>query len=156
VSVRFVSLAKNAFYGVVHYAYQHSGVQFHPALYVLLYSAAFIAMLVPLYWLISVATSISLSVKWEVVAMFAGLVASAELVRGHVQAWRKDGDDNWSPVAIAAGGGTAGLILWALTAFPWGHSRWAEPFESVVFGAGAYLVLGWLIQCQARQAKESK
>ena len=156
MTVRFLEGAKSASPSALAYAYSHSRVQFHPALYVLLYSVVVVVMSVPLFWVISLLTPVSLAINWQIAPELSGLLASGELVRGFVQHWRRGSDNRWSALASAAGGGAAGLVLSAVVALRWGESSWAEVLESVGFGVAIFLVIGWLVQYQVREAKENQ
>ncbi len=101
-------------------------------------------------------TPVSLAINWQIAPELSGLLASGELVRGFVQHWRRGSDNRWSALASAAGGGAAGLVLSAVVALRWGESSWAEVLESVGFGVAIFLVIGWLVQYQVREAKENQ
>ena len=147
----FVDAIKSAPVYVVGYAYRHSRRQFWPALYVLLYAGLYGAGIGVAFWLISAITPLSLSVKWSALGGLAAIIATGELVRGHVRLWMGTPAEKWSAAASLAGGAAGGLAL-SVLAFPnQSAPAWYEPLFSVGFGAVAFFALGWLIQYQAKQ-----
>jgi hypothetical protein len=155
VTLRAIELAKSAFRNTVGYAYRNARVQFHPALYVVLYAALYSTWCAAAFWAISSVTPLSISLNWEIVGVLAGPLAVGELVRGHVRLWLRSPLGKWSAIASAAGGAAAGLTLWAISVARWGVHSWSEPLACAAFGTASFLLIGWLIQYQARQAMES-
>jgi hypothetical protein len=51
--LRVLQFAKSGFLNAVEYAYRNTRVQFHPALYVVLYAGMFCALYAAIVWLIS-------------------------------------------------------------------------------------------------------
>jgi hypothetical protein len=92
-----------------------------------------------------------MSINWELLGALVGPLAVGELVRGHVRLWVRRPLSQWSAIASCAGGAAAGLTLWGLVAAERGVDGWSEASACAAFGAASFLVLGWLIQYQARQ-----
>jgi hypothetical protein len=157
MTVRVLNRIRGVLPTVVAYAYKNARPQFQPALYVVLYAGIFIPVFAALLWAISCVMSPPMSVNWEVLlGGFVGPLAVGELVRGHVRLWLHRSSGNWSAMASAAGGAAAGLTVWGLRVAKWGADGWSEPLKLAAFGAVSFLVLGWLIQYQARQAAASR
>jgi hypothetical protein len=155
--LRVLERANGVFVNAVAYAYRNARAQFHPALFVLLYAGMISALMAATLWALSLVMSPAMSVNWELSGFFAGPLAVGELVRGHVRLWLRGPVDKWSPVASGAGGAAAGVTFWGLQLAKWGARGWYEPLAYTAFGTAAFLVLGGLIQYQARkEASQAK
>ena len=136
---------------VVMYFYERSRPQFHPALYVLLYAAMYIAMLQCLLTLVSITPWFNLVIDYELVGLFVGCIAFAELVRGHVKRWHGCSESDWCYFAMPFGGAAMNLAFWGIIVVTWGRSVWYEPILYMVGGAAIYTLLGWLFHLGAKQ-----
>ena len=136
----------------VRCAYEHARLQYHPALYVLLYAVTLTVVLTPLLWALNFLFEPRYTIDYLLLGAFTACAAVAELVRGHVKYWLNASPYAWSFWAMAAGGGSFGLTLWAISYLL--HGKWTQPWLFAAGGAAFYLALGltfWLAERAARK-----
>jgi hypothetical protein len=127
----------------VGYLYLHSRVQFHPALYVLLYATLSMAIVTLLLLALGLVVDAQRVVDYKFAAIITGCLAAAELTRAHVKLWLGVPPSEWSFVAIAAGGAALGVTFW-VALLPLEH--WGTFPAIVAFATASYLFLGYLFR----------
>ncbi len=142
--------------GLVRYLYERTRVQFHPALYVLVYAVTLIAMLQAALFVISLIPGFGMVIDYELVGMFTGLMGIGELVRGHVKYWLGYTVEDWCYPAMVAGGIALGGTFAGLIYLMWGMRSWHEPVGFVLMGVGFYVVCGWALQMMVKAEAKKK
>lgn len=105
MTLRVLELAKRLPRNAVTYAYGNTRLQFHPALYVVLYAGLVSVLNAACFWPLSLVMSPSMSVDWEAIGYIAGPLAVGKLIRGHVRRWLGRPLSEWSAMAGSLSGG---------------------------------------------------
>jgi hypothetical protein len=136
------------------YLYANSRPQYHAALYVLMYAALWIGTVQVFLFILSLTPWFSLVLDYELIGIFVGCVALAELARGHAKHWHGHSVEDWCYVAMPIGGAVLGATFAGLLFLISGKWTWSELMlfpPLVVTGAGCYTLLGWLFHLQDKQ-----
>jgi hypothetical protein len=139
------------------YLLENTRPQFHPAV---------MAVYLVVYYVVTLGLALTLlfrafhwlgwgdyEIDFSLWALFAGLMMSAELVRGNVKVWLGKQPDEWSFVAIGAGGGAAGALFAGYIALMWGAPGAFESAATIAAGAGVWLLIGTCLYWEERKKK---
>jgi hypothetical protein len=135
----------------VAFLYQHSRVQFHSALYILLYASILTVILTVVVWALNFVLEPQQVVDYRLIGAFTACGAVAELTRAHMKHWLGVPPNEWSFQAMAAGGAALGLTLWVVVLLQRFNPRWYELPLMASAGAIVYLVLGYLFRYEERK-----
>jgi hypothetical protein len=143
----------------VDYAYSHSRVQFHAAVYALLYGIFMVTVMTVVLFILSALFkafgSTGVMLDYETNAAVFGPVIFGELVRGHVKAWLRCPPEAGCLPAVGVAGLATGAIFGAAMTLKWGGPAWLELSGWSAGVAALYLLVGWLIQIEERKRRVS-
>ena len=148
---KFADIVRRSWRGGIDYLYQHSRTQFHPALYVLLYAAYVVVVLTIALWVLGLILDTRYVVDYYLLGAFTACTAIAELTRGVVKHWLGESEEQWSFKAMAAGGASLGVTLWAIAPTAWEGPKLVGLLLFGCVGAAFYVAIGFCLRLEHRK-----